>query len=120
MSLINLQTISDIHLDAYRWAMLELSLIVDRRVCRLKTGCFPSRVRFIKLGASGAWAARAFSENVVFFEAPGVSHEHCLKQDWDVVEKQVEAITSGKQNKSEGLSAYSESAPHAVHFNGSM
>ncbi|MDB9945043.1 restriction endonuclease [Ascidiaceihabitans sp.] len=60
-------------------------------------------MRFIKLGASGAWAKEAIEEGVVYFGAHGISHSDCVAENWQNVRKQLEKVTSGVQNQSEGL-----------------
>lgn len=103
MSLFGLQTISDIGVDGERRFMLEMSLIVCIEDKELRAKVFPDRVRFIKLGASGAWAKEAIKENVVYFGAHGIDHADCLQENWRAVREQLKDVTSGRQNQSEGL-----------------
>lgn len=83
--------------------MLEMSLIIYIEGGVFRARVSPDRVRFIKLGAAGAWAKEAIDADVVYFGAHGINHTDCLAENWQDVREQLLEVTSGRQNQSEGL-----------------
>ncbi len=45
----------------------------------------PEKIRCIKLGHGGSWTQLAFERSELPFGYPAVSHDICLRGDWETV-----------------------------------
>lgn len=63
----------------------------------------PEQVRYIKLGAGGAWAQEAIRDGTIPFGYREVAHEACAEGDWDEVRRQLLAMGRTSAGASQGL-----------------
>src|ERR1700758_3524776 len=61
------------------------------------------KVRYIKLGEGGKWAAQAIREGVIPFGYPAASHRACASGDWTKVRSQLALMRRQKAGVSQVL-----------------